>query len=511
MNAENKPTRYLATPYGGQIAACYIRDVYDVVAILNAWHNRLVPECTRRLKDSEKHLYIRSGWWVIFPVDLCGVNRWTDTHKWSPSRVQGNFFIYRQIDAPRSRQARKLISHPYNRAARDVRLSAGRSRVQQHSSGESSSSSYSDDEWANREFDRTIVSSWTDNTAFTKDGICKKTFALVYQGRDYRIISYYNPDDAQSGALPRASEVPLYANLETDPEMLAQAQYRKANKRERTIGPLSELLDPYTNLNARLDRFPCMPEPIDTSFGYGSNATSDSELTSSPSMSHASTSSSALTSPTYLTSPSTSLSMYSSAADLHWMPVEPSPVAPLFHRVQSHQHPQQFSGPSQPVQDVDDGGMVQHISRMSLGRAVGHGQAQLPGRTPASSPIASTSQPHQWHQQHHPRGQQQDSYVYELSRALVPMQAAHMHDNSPYVSAFNAPHMQSITLAEEQQLYTLPPSPNLTVSDGSCASYLTYYPMIGASAYSNVAEPLDLAMPTEDPNMFPVQMASHAF
>ena len=64
----------------------------------------------------------------------------------------------------------------------------------------------------------------------------QQTFALLYAEREYRLISYYNPKDAQTGVLPRASEVPMYACLETDPAMLANAKYCKTTKRERTQG-----------------------------------------------------------------------------------------------------------------------------------------------------------------------------------------------------------------------------------------------------------------------------------
>lgn len=39
-----------------------------------------------------------------------------------------------------------------------------------------------------------------------------------------------------NGVLPRASAVPEYARLATDPNMLANARYRKTSKREQCIG-----------------------------------------------------------------------------------------------------------------------------------------------------------------------------------------------------------------------------------------------------------------------------------
>ena len=62
-----------------------------------------------------------------------------------------------------------------------------------------------------------------------------KTFSLLYENREYRLISYYNPEDAQTGILPAASKVPMYAGLETDPAVLATAKYYKSENGERTL------------------------------------------------------------------------------------------------------------------------------------------------------------------------------------------------------------------------------------------------------------------------------------
>ena len=105
--------------------------------------------------------------------------------------------------------------------------------------------------WEAQEYDHAIVGCWKDNTKFTKNGLCKKvhltsvsfrfhatntskTFAFLYEEREYRIVSYYNPMDVQSGSVPRASAVPMYASLETEPGMLANAKYLNNRKGRRT-------------------------------------------------------------------------------------------------------------------------------------------------------------------------------------------------------------------------------------------------------------------------------------
>lgn len=318
-----------------------------------------------------------------------------------------------------------------------------------------------------------------------------------------------------NGLLRPAAEVPQYAMLPTDPAMLAMAKYRKTNKREQCIGfvcvhapdssrsrdlmqPTSaDLLDP-RNVNARLERFPRVDQ-ISTSVSYLS--TSDSERTSSPSTSYSSLSPTSLTSPTFLASPGSSTVYAPGPSDLHWMPLEPpqSSHASLMPRAHHQQH---FAGSLSAERDVDDGGVVQRISRLSLGRAlpIQPPRAQLP--TPASSPIASHPQSQPW---------QPDTYVYELSRALMHEEAAQQPAHvplAPYAqlntSLSYAPSMHAMS----QPLYAFPPSPPQTVSDNT--SYLAYYPMPSDFTPLGAAEPLDLSF-VQDPGMYTVQAPPHAF
>ena len=112
-------------------------------------------------------------------------------------------------------------------------------------------STMDDNSWEAQEYDRATVGCWKDKTELTKNGLCKKvilisvssrshatntskTFAFHYEEREYRVVSYYNPMDVQTGSLPRASAVPMYASLETEPGMLANAKYLNIRKGRRT-------------------------------------------------------------------------------------------------------------------------------------------------------------------------------------------------------------------------------------------------------------------------------------
>lgn len=66
-----------------------------------------------------------------------------------------------------------------------------------------------------------------------------QTMRVRLHGIDYRVVSYYNTLDAHNGTLPRASEVPLYRDLEMDPDMWQNALWvTESKKGPPKTGPL---------------------------------------------------------------------------------------------------------------------------------------------------------------------------------------------------------------------------------------------------------------------------------
>jgi len=57
----------------------------------------MIPRVTRRLVDSERKM-ITSGSVFVFDEDESGIKRWTDGFFWSPSRILGNFLLYRETE-----------------------------------------------------------------------------------------------------------------------------------------------------------------------------------------------------------------------------------------------------------------------------------------------------------------------------------------------------------------------------------------------------------------------------
>ncbi|KAJ1948975.1 Global transcription regulator sge1 [Linderina macrospora] len=62
-----------------------------------ACRQNVLPRITRRLTDSEKE-QIGDGTIVVFDEKEAKMKRWTDGRQWTPSRIMGNFLVYREVE-----------------------------------------------------------------------------------------------------------------------------------------------------------------------------------------------------------------------------------------------------------------------------------------------------------------------------------------------------------------------------------------------------------------------------
>ncbi|KAK4639520.1 Gluconate transport-inducing protein required for gluconate-H+ symport [Podospora bellae-mahoneyi] len=76
----------------------FIPDTGNALAIVEAalrGHLNMIP---RRPHDKERDEVIRSGNVFLYDLNTSGIKRWTDGRDWSPSRIQHNWLVYREID-----------------------------------------------------------------------------------------------------------------------------------------------------------------------------------------------------------------------------------------------------------------------------------------------------------------------------------------------------------------------------------------------------------------------------
>ncbi|KDQ58163.1 hypothetical protein JAAARDRAFT_129267, partial [Jaapia argillacea MUCL 33604] len=202
----------------------WIETTGDALLILEAARRGIIPRVTRRLVDSERKM-ITSGSVFVFDEDESGIKRWTDGFFWSPSRILGNFLLYRETDK-RGAGHRGLRSEPSDYSdspqhgvkVEDASLSRPKSEVTRMG--------------IDKHRERTLVGSLTNSYKFKPDGLMKKTFSLTIGGVSQHLISYYKIEDVEQGRLRPPSSIPELAALDISPEYLDKTHFRNPPKVE---------------------------------------------------------------------------------------------------------------------------------------------------------------------------------------------------------------------------------------------------------------------------------------
>ncbi|KAI0086855.1 Gti1/Pac2 family-domain-containing protein [Irpex rosettiformis] len=216
------PNTWTEPPWSG-----WIETTGDALLILEAARRGLIPRVTRRLVDSERKM-ITSGSVFVFDEDESGIKRWTDGFFWSPSRILGNFLLYRETEKRgaghrTARTEREPVNDQYE-AVGGVKTESGQSL----SRPKSETTRLGID----RQRERSLVGSLTNSYKFKPGGMMKKTFSLTIGGVAQHLISYYKVEDVEQGRLRSPSTLPELASLDISPEYLDKTHFRNPPKVE---------------------------------------------------------------------------------------------------------------------------------------------------------------------------------------------------------------------------------------------------------------------------------------
>ncbi|KAI7897276.1 gluconate transport inducer 1/Pac2, partial [Mucor mucedo] len=176
----------------------FIENTTDTLLIIEACRNKILPTINRRLIERERSL-IKSGTIIVFDETESGIKRWTDGFLWSPSRILGNFLVYRELA---NRETRSTEGEGYNL----------------YNSGNSNG-----DPALLHQRERALVGSLTTaNTSynFKQDGLIKKTIRIMVNGNYLHIVSYYSKNDVLENQLPTPSASPQFAGLQISADLM---------------------------------------------------------------------------------------------------------------------------------------------------------------------------------------------------------------------------------------------------------------------------------------------------
>lgn len=217
----------------------YIETTYDALLVFEAARRGMIPRVTRRLIERERGM-VQSGAVFVFDEHESGIKRWTDGLIWSPSRILGNFLVYRQTDkrsnpnppttsdqnlntqgAPGFAVPGSLYQSNSNRPGLSAASITG---LDVGSRPRSISDSGKDMTDKNRE--RQLVGSLTSSYKFKEGGLVKKTMSVNVNGFAQHMISYYSVDDVLNSRLRTPSSIGELLALEISSEYLQKQNFR---------------------------------------------------------------------------------------------------------------------------------------------------------------------------------------------------------------------------------------------------------------------------------------------
>lgn len=202
----------------------YIGTTTDALLLFESCLCGRLSHVPRRPHDRERNQLIRSGCVFIYEENASGIKRWTDGVTWSPSRILGNFLIYRELDKPFPPGEKKRAMKKQNRRQP---YSTNRN---DHNGGTYSPTSASShgmgSERPGNDPERALIGSLVDSYGFKKDGLVKKTMSVTVQGVTHHLVSYYKCDDVQDGRLKRPTEDGRLADVKPRNELQAKQNFR---------------------------------------------------------------------------------------------------------------------------------------------------------------------------------------------------------------------------------------------------------------------------------------------
>lgn len=194
----------------------YVETTVNALRLIHAARQGVIPRITRRLNDSERRTMIKSGAVFVFSVEESGIKRWTDGLLWSPSRIVGNFLVYREINERTSSRGSHKKAYPAEEA-------------QAHSLGRRNSPDHMPLAY------KTSSHGSSEQGTFKVGGLIKKTITVTIEGSDLHLISYYTSEDIRSGRLKRPSSRSDIMGLYMPPHIFRLTNFRVPPKVE--IGP----------------------------------------------------------------------------------------------------------------------------------------------------------------------------------------------------------------------------------------------------------------------------------
>lgn len=210
----------------------YVASTTDALILFEACLTGVLSHVPRRPHDRERSQLVRSGSVFIYEENASGIKRWTDGVTWSPSRILGNFLVYRELDKPfPPGEKKRAMKKGTRRPPQPARPGEPYPRPQ-----ESNGSVYSPatptagpgvgERTQQSELERALVGSLVDSYGFKEGGLVKKTMSVTLSGVTHHLVSYYSVEDVMRGALMTPSMNESLRYIRPRPELTTKQSFR---------------------------------------------------------------------------------------------------------------------------------------------------------------------------------------------------------------------------------------------------------------------------------------------
>ncbi|KAI1420590.1 Gti1/Pac2 family-domain-containing protein [Xylaria sp. FL1777] len=209
----------------------FIGSTMDALILFEACLSGTLSHVPRRPHDRERSHLIQSGNVFIYEEHSSGIKRWTDGVPWSPSRILGNFLLYRELDKP-FQPGEKKRAMKRSKTEGGVMKTTSTPRPPSISPYQPSALSSPttitgmENVNGNNELERAYVGSLVDSYQFKENGLIKKTISVQHKGVHHHLVSYYTLEDIKANKLKSVTQAPELANILPRPSLVQSGNFR---------------------------------------------------------------------------------------------------------------------------------------------------------------------------------------------------------------------------------------------------------------------------------------------
>lgn len=207
----------------------HIGSTQDALILFEACLSGQLNHVARRPHDRERASLIKSGNVFIYEEHSSGIKRWTDGVPWSPSRILGNFLVYRELERPFPPGEKKRAMKRNKRSPGITKADPYPSRgpLTALSNGYASAAAFVGQN-ASKETERSLIGSLVDSYGFKEDGLVKKTISVTVNGVSHHLVSYYSVNDVMQKKLPNPSQDARFSHTVPRQELITKQNFRSA-------------------------------------------------------------------------------------------------------------------------------------------------------------------------------------------------------------------------------------------------------------------------------------------